>query len=162
MARPFNVEIKESLEHLEKTMQQTQTASSKERLQVLYWLKSGQVASRQELAKRLGRDNATITRWLRKYKDGGLRELLEVKKAPGQTPLVRGKALARLRERLKEVQGFKSYGQVQQWLDSECGLQLKYKTVHQLVRYRLKAKLKVPRPQSLQQHQQSLVEFKKT
>jgi len=43
-------------------------SASKERLQMLYLLKSGQVASRQGLAELIGRDQATIT-WLRKYKD---------------------------------------------------------------------------------------------
>jgi len=56
---------------------------------MLYWLKSGQVNSRQAVAE-LGRNQATITRWLKKYKDGDA--LLEVKHAPGQAPLVTGEA----------------------------------------------------------------------
>jgi len=36
---------------------------------MLYWLKSGQVNSRQAVAELLGRNQA-ITRWLKKYKDG--------------------------------------------------------------------------------------------
>ncbi len=82
MGRPFQVEIVESQEKLEKDLKQVKTASSKERLQMLYLLKSGQVNSRQELASLLGRDQATITRWLRKYKDDGLKSLLEVKSPP--------------------------------------------------------------------------------
>jgi DNA-binding transcriptional ArsR family regulator len=81
MSRPFQVEISESIEELEKALKHAITASSKERLQMLYWLKSGQLSSRQALAERLGRDQATITRWLRKYKDGGRSSLLEVKHA---------------------------------------------------------------------------------
>ncbi|MBC6430549.1 hypothetical protein FM036_06790 [Nostoc sp. HG1] len=33
------------------------------------------------MAERLGRDEATINRWVRKYKDEGRRGLLEVKHA---------------------------------------------------------------------------------
>jgi DNA-binding transcriptional ArsR family regulator len=84
MTRPFQVEIYQSREELEKALKQVTTASSKERLQMLYLLKSGQVASRQGLAELIGRDQATITRWLKKYKDGGLKGLLEVKSAPGR------------------------------------------------------------------------------
>ncbi|WP_392535359.1 helix-turn-helix domain-containing protein [Nostoc sp. C117] len=84
MSRPFQIEISESLEELEKALKHATTASSKERLQMLYWLKSGQVSSRRTLAKRLGRDEATITRWVRKYKDEATRGLLEVKHAPGK------------------------------------------------------------------------------
>lgn len=162
MARPFQVEIAESQAELKKALKHAVSASDKERLQMLYWLKSGQLSSRDRLAESLGRDKATITRWLRKYKDEGLAGLLEVKQAPGQIAIVRGVALERLKQRLQEPQGFSSYGQVQQWIATELELQVNYKTVYQLVRYRLKAKLKVPRPQSRKQHPQSRTQFKKT
>jgi len=87
--------------------------------------------------------------------------LLEVKHAPGQA-LVTGEALERLKQRLQDPQGFHSYGQIQQWLATELKLNIAYKTVYQLVRYRLNAKLKVPRPQSLKQHPESQSHFKKT
>lgn len=161
MSRPFQVEISESQEELEKALKYATTASSKERLQMLYWLKSGQVSSRQGLAERLGRDQATITRWLRKYKDGGRSSLLEVKQAPGKAPIVSGEALERLKQRLQDPKGFHSYGQIQQWLVTELGLDIAYQTVYQLVRYQLKAKLKVPRTQSLKQHPESQSHFKK-
>ncbi len=57
----LQVEISESREELEKALKQVTIASSKERLQMLYLLKSGQVASRQGLAELIGRDEATIT-----------------------------------------------------------------------------------------------------
>ena len=161
MGRPFQVEIVESREKLEKDLKQVRTASSKERLQMLYLLKSEQVSSRQELARLLGRDQATITRWLRKYKDDGLKSLLEVKSAPGKVGIVRGLALERLKQRLQDVEGFRSYGQIQQWIQKELGLVIAYKTVHQLVRYSLRAKLKVPRPRSLKQHPESIAHFQK-
>jgi transposase len=161
MGLRLQVEIKESQEELEKAVKYAQEASSLERLQMLYWLKSGQVTSRSEIAERLGRDEATITRWLRKYKDGGSRGLLEVKQAPGKQPIVSGENLERLKQRLEEPQGFPSYNQIQQWLESELGLSIAYKTVDQLVRYSLGAKLKVPRPQSRKQHPESQSHFKK-
>ncbi|MCT7952994.1 helix-turn-helix domain-containing protein [Ancylothrix sp. C2] len=157
----MEVEIAESQQELEKALKNASTASSKERLLLLYLLKSKQVISRQELAQLIGRDNATITRWIRKYKDEGIVGLLEVKQAPGKIPLVRGANLERLKQRLQEPRGFHSYGEIKQWLLDELGLNLAYKTVYQLVRYQLKAKLKVPRPQSIKQHPESQSNFKK-
>ncbi|MGV0108300.1 helix-turn-helix domain-containing protein [Nostoc sp. DSM 114160] len=139
MSGPFQIEISESLEELEKALKHSTTASSKERLQMLYWLKSSQVSSRRSLAERLGRDEATITRWVRKYKDEGTRGLLEVKHAPGKAPSISGSDLERLKKRLQEPSGFQSYGQIQQWLKSELGLSLAYKTVYEVVRNRLGA-----------------------
>jgi transposase len=161
MGMRLRVEIKESEKELEKAVKYAVEASSLERLQMLYWLKTGQVTSRKELCKRLGRNQATITRWLRKYIDGGYRGLLEVKQAPGKEPIVSGENLERLKRRLCEPQGFHSYGQIRQWLSSELGLHIAYKTVYQLVRYKLGCKLKVPRPKSGKQHPLSQSHFKK-
>ncbi|WGV24012.1 helix-turn-helix domain-containing protein [Halotia branconii] len=148
MSRPFQIEIKERQEELEKSLRHATEASSKERLQMLYWLKSGQVSSRRSLAQRLGRDESNITRWVRKYKDEGRRGLLEVKHAPAKVPLISGEDLERLKKRLQEPSGFHSYGQIQQWFKNELGLSIAYKTVYEVVHNRLGAKLKVPRPQS--------------
>jgi transposase len=63
---------------------------------------------------------------------------------------------------LKQPQGFSSYGQVQQWLKQGYGIDAAYKTVHQLVRYKLQAKLKKPRTKSKNQHPQAIKQFKKT
>jgi transposase len=161
MGRRLIVEIKESQEELQKAVKYALEASSKERLQMLNWLKTGQVTSRRSLAALLGRDEATVTRWLKKYKELGYKGLLEVKQAPGKQPIVSGENLERLKKRLSEPQGFQSYSQIQQWLMAELGLNVAYKTVYQLVRYQLGAKLKVPRPQSTKQHPDSLSHFKK-
>lgn len=161
MGLRLKIEITESQEELEKAVKYATEGSSKERLQMLYWLKSGQVKSRRSLAERLGRDEATITRWLRKYKDGGYKGLLEVKQAPGKEPIVTGNNLERLKQKLTQPQGFHSYKQIQEWLISELGLDIAYKTVYQLVRYQLGAKLKVPRPKSRKQHPDSQSHFKK-
>ena len=162
MGLRLQVEIKESPEELEKAVKHANDGNSNERLQMLYWLKTGQVTTRRAICERLGRDEATITRWLRKYKDGGRSSLLEVKHAPGKEPIVRGKNLERLKQRLSEPVGFHSYQEIQQWLKNSLGLNIAYKTVYQLVRYSLGAKLKVPRPKSTKQHPESRSHFKKT
>lgn len=56
MARSLLLEIKESVEFLEKQLKQTRTAAQRERIQVLWWLKTGQVQQHKELARRIGRD----------------------------------------------------------------------------------------------------------
>ncbi|MDF5722952.1 MAG: hypothetical protein PUP91_21260 [Rhizonema sp. PD37] len=75
--------------------------------------------------------------------------------------IVSGEILERLKQRLQESQGFHSYGQIQQWLVGEFKLNIAYKTVYELVRYRIGAKLKVPRTRCTKQHPQSLSHFKK-
>lgn len=84
-----------------------------------------------------------------------------MKHAPGKESIVSGENLERLKQRLSEPQGFHRYSQIQQWLENELGLKIGYKTVYQLVCYGLGAKLKVPRPKSRKQHEESQSHFKK-
>lgn len=162
MARPLKIEISESVEYLEKSLRHARTASQKEKLQMLWWLKSGQVKQHQQLSHRLGRDGSTISRWLQKYRRGGLIELLAEKNSSGKPWKIDGEILEQLQVQLQQPEGFQSYGEIQQWLEQRFGTAVKYKTVHKTVRYRLNAKLKAPRPQSIKQDQQAVSQFKKT
>jgi transposase len=162
MGRPVQLTILESREELEHRLDRQTTATGKERRQMLYWLKIGIVNSRQDLVKLLHKSEAKITRWLGRYKSGGLTALLEVKHAPGNPSSIHTDAVLRLEQRLKQPQGFSRYGQVQQWLEQECGVSAAYHAVHSLVRYKLQAKLKKPRPKSCKQSPEALEQFKKT
>lgn len=162
MARRLKLEIRETAAYLEKSLKQAKSGTCKERLQMLWWLKTGQVNEHQELSRRLGRGHSTITRWLHRYRTGGLSQLLEVKTAPGAEPKIQGEALEKLKQRLDSPEGFSSYRAIVQWLKQECILEVKYDTVNRFVREKLKAKLKVPRPRSLKQASGAVAEFKKT
>ncbi|MBD1916453.1 winged helix-turn-helix domain-containing protein [Phormidium sp. FACHB-322] len=63
---------------------------------------------------------------------------------------------------LQDPEGFGSYKEVQQWLQTVCGVNVAYKTVHGTVHYRLKAKLKRPRPRSEKQAPGAVEAFKRT
>lgn len=161
MSRPFKIEIIESEEELKKRLQTVTEGSQKEKLQMLWWLKSGQVSEQQEIGFRLGRDTSTVTRWLQKYRSGGLSSLLEIKKAPGASRKISAQALAALKQELETGTGFSSYGAIVEWLEKEHGQEIEYGTVYEWVRYRLGAKLKVPRPRSYKQDEKTASRFKK-
>ena len=167
MSRPFEIEITESEAELKKRLQTARGGNQKEKLQMLWWIKSGQVkeppqgAQQQEIGKRLGLNTSTVTRWLQKYRKSGLAELLRIKKAPGAQPKIPAAAMAGLRQKLENEVGFKSYGEIVEWLKKAYELDVKYGTVYGLVRGKLGAKLKVPRPQSYQQQPESVSKFKK-
>jgi hypothetical protein len=68
-----------------------------------------------------------------------------------------------LKKRLQEHNhGFASYGAVQQWLLETLAIEAEYHAVYQMTRYRLKAKLKVARPENSKQKQYQRAAFKKT
>ena len=54
MARLLKITIEESAEFLEKQLKNTRTASQKERIQVLWWLKTGQVQEHAQISASFG------------------------------------------------------------------------------------------------------------
>lgn len=161
MSRPFKIEIVESEKELKKRLQAARLGNQKEKLQMLWWLKSGQINQQLEIGKRLGRDTSTVTRWLQQYRSGGLSRLLEIKKAAGAKRKINDQVLAALKQELEIGKGFSSYGAIVEWLKQEHGLDIEYGTVYRWVRYEFGAKLKVPRPRSSSQVHQVVEEFKK-
>lgn len=51
---------------------------------------------------------------------------------------------------------------MQQWLAETLDVEAEYHAVYQMTRYRLKAKLKIARPQNSKQNQEQREAFKKT
>jgi hypothetical protein len=82
---------------------------------------------------------------------------LEIKKPPGASRKISDDAIVVLKQELETGEGFSSYGAIVEWLEKEHGQCIEYGTVYGWVRYRLGAKLKVPRPQSYKQDEMSAV-----
>lgn len=139
--------ITEALAELEERMKRERDGQRRLRLHLLVLIRSGQVQERQQAAQHLGVHRNTVGRWLKAYQNGGLKQLLDIRRPgakPGQKTLS-PPVLAALQARLNH-EGFAGYLEVQQWLAEEYALQVPYATVHKLVRYRLGAKLKRARP----------------
>ena len=144
------VEIQESAEELRRIMNEQTRAKFREQLQILYWIKTGFYNSLQELADHLGRSKSVIVKWLKVYRTEGLAGLLQWNYHGGRRSKISEAMAAALQLRLNDpTQGFHSYGEIQQWLLQEYEVEIPYSTVHQVVRYRMKAKLKVARPTSI-------------
>ena len=162
MSRSLQVEIRESSEELKRIMNEQTHAKFRERLQILYWIKSELFHSLQELADHLGRSKSVVVKWLKVYRTQGLIGLLQWNYHGGRRSRITEVMRAALQRRLDDpTHGFHSYGQIQQWLLQEYEADIPYSTVHQVVRYQLKAKLKVARPTSVHRHEEAVVSFKK-
>jgi transposase len=163
MAGKTAIVIKETEQELAELLRQEKQPNNKERLQVLYWLKQQQHPTVTEIARALGRNRCTVQKWLTVYRKKGVDGMLERKPIPNPHVRVIPKwAETALAKRLQEPEGFKSYGAVKQWLAEKLGVEATYHAVYQMTRYRLKAKLKVARPQNSKQNPNQLEAFKKT
>lgn len=162
MAGVTSIEVKESLDNLAEQLRQVETPTAKERLQVLYWLKQDKAPSISAIAKAVGKHRNTVQTWLLQYREGGVPAMLEVKQSPGGVRVIPQWAEMALAKRLQESHGFQSYGAVQQWLAETLGVEAEYHAVYQMTRHRLKAKLKVARPQNYQQDSEQRSAFQQT
>lgn len=163
MAGVTSIDVKESLDDLAERLRQAKLPTDKERLQVLYWLKQENAPSISAIAQAIGKHRNTLQTWLSLYRNGGVAAMLEIKKSPGGVRVIPQWAETALAKRLQEPEhGFKSYGQVQQWLVEKLGVEAEYHAVYQMTRYRLKAKLKVARPQNRKQDTEQRAAFKQT
>jgi transposase len=162
MAGVYKLEITETEADLKQLLRTQKTASDKERVQLLYLLKTEQATTIQAAAALLGRHRVTLQEWLRLYRSGGLEAMLEHKPRSGRRQSIPQWAQAALTKRLHQPDGFNSYGEICQWLETQLGITACYKTVHQLVHYRLKASPKVARPVSTETADAKVEAYKKT
>jgi transposase len=149
MANRTRPVITEDLQGLNQRLRKERDPERKRRLQMLALFKSDSPPTRKQVAEHLAVSRNTIARWLSWYESGGIDRLLTNQQAgrkPGQR-LLPQPVLSAVERRLNDHRGFGSYLEVQQWLASEFGLEVNYKSLHGLLRYRLQAKLKAPRPE---------------
>jgi transposase len=145
MRKPIPV-IHESADELKERLRQERHPVRQQRLHALFLLASGQVRYRQQVATLLGLDRNTVGQWLGRYAEGGLPTLLALYVPAGKRSPLTPEQLTQLQQVLEQPHGFGSYGEIQRWITTTFGVQLSYNAVHKLVRYKLRAKLKVPRP----------------
>jgi transposase len=138
--------ITENVEHLQQCLQREQDGRKKPRLQMLYWLASGQAHTRRDVAQLLGVHRNTIGHWLALYETGGLEALLDVYIPAGKPLSLPPQVLAAIAQALRQPAGFASYEALRQWVQQTQHLEVNYHTLYTIVRTRFNAKLKVPRP----------------
>ena len=137
--------ITESPTALQRRLRAESEAKTRQRLQALYLVASGQATTRLALAQLLAVHRHTIRAWRTLYETGGLEALLTIHKAPGKVSRLTLPMREQLQARLNEPQGFASYTEIRQYLADTHGLALSYSAVHAFVRYKLRAKPKAPR-----------------
>ncbi|WP_199320771.1 helix-turn-helix domain-containing protein [Leptolyngbya sp. FACHB-261] len=133
MAGVYKLEIQESEDELKQLLRKQKTASNKERIHLLYLLKSKRAKTVQEAASILGRHRATVQEWLKHHREEGIEELLKSRPRSGRPRAIPPWAVAALQRRLEEPQGFDRHQATCDWLESQLGIAAEYKTVYQLV-----------------------------
>jgi transposase len=139
--------ITESATELQHRMKSEKDGKKRQRLQALYLAASGHARHRQTIATLVGVHRHSVAAWFAAYAQGGLEQALLYRVS---TPPVHRRmtdaALTALQAKLNEPHGFAGYNQIRTWLAEQHQVTLSYSSVHALVRYKLHAKAKRPRP----------------
>ena len=156
-----SIEIQESIETLKDLMKAQKTILNQNKVQALYLLKSKQALTVRKTAELLNKGETTIHRWLKMYKDGGIENLLLIRKSSGRPISINVEIAAKIQQELRDPEGFRSYKEIQLWLYLIQDIAIKYINIYKFVKYELKAKLKIPRPTHKKQRKEDLKELKK-
>jgi transposase len=154
--------ISETLDELNTRVNKERKSDVKRRIHMLFLIKNSEISTRKELADHIRVHRNTIRNWLSMYQSGGFDELLKMKTSgppSGQHSLPEN-ILSALKERLEEPSGFSNYVEIHTWLEKNYGVKIKYRTLHQIVRYRLKAKPKIPRKSHVKKNEVQQTEFR--
>jgi transposase len=139
--------ITASADELQRRMKSEADLKKRQRLHAFYLAASGQARQRQEIAALLGVHRHSVAAWFRAYAEGGLDHALRYQvPTPPVHRRITEAALTALQEKLRDPHGFAGYHQIRLWLAEEHQVALSYSSVHALVRYKLRAKPKRPRP----------------
>ena len=88
--------------------------------------------------------------------------LLKLGKSTGRPRAISSEIIAGISTKINEDSGeFKSYKEIARWVEENYQVCVKYQSLHKQVRYRMKAKLKVPRRLSNKKDPEAATLFKK-
>jgi len=137
-------EIQESVEVLAAYLDRETSKRRRQRLQVLYFLRSGTLGTREKVAEELNVHRHTVSRWLSTYAEEGLEAMLAIKTRPNRKPVLTPSVRQALDDKLASEHDFQSYRDIQAWLQERFRINVNYKTLYRIVSYELQRPLHPP------------------
>lgn len=163
MVRKKTIEVLESISYLRNRIKQEKNGKNVIRLQSLVSIKEEKFEKQSDLAKHLGYHVRTMELWLKKYKEGGLKKMLQDKsKKQERRRKISASVSEGLRKRLTDpFGGFNSYVQALEWVKEEYGEDYNYGTLRQYMIDKYGTKIKQPRKSHVKSSEQAQVAFLK-
>ncbi len=160
MAKALNVVVKESVKDLKSI--QKQKPSYYSRIQMLLLIKEGKFVTKDALSEALQVSTQSVHIWRTKYNAGGIDRLLEDKRG-GKPAQITAPIHERLSTRLNSgKEGFKSFVEIQEWLQENFGIEMKYQALNKYIKRKFGARPKVARKSHIDKDESAAALFKKT
>lgn len=163
MTRQSSIEVKESVESLNKLYLKERNHRIRTRIKCLILLKESKFKGQLEIAIHLGVDYATVKRWLKQYKEEGLQSLIILKSGGKRKSVIDSEVHQSLATKLNDSEEpLLGYWDAVSWVKQKHGLELKYNTLRTYLIRHFKTKLKSPRKSHYKKDEQAIEAFFKT
>lgn len=160
MRQVLTISVREKLSEL-RTLQRQYPGKYKA-IQMLILLKQKGLLSKDVLAAMTGASTQSIHTWRTKYRSGGIEVLLQESRGGHKKAAITDKVHQQLGKRLTNPkEGFRSFIEIQQWLEKEFGIEMEYHAVNKYVKRKFGARLKVSRKSHVQKSPADEAVFKK-
>ena len=127
----YQERIEATTTELKKFMARARTVINRQKVQALYFLKSGSSQSITDVAELLGVHRITVQRWLKQYNDGGLSSLLKLRRSTGIPRVIPSEVIEGISRKISEEScEFKSYKEIAAWVEDNYQVSVKYQTLH--------------------------------
>ena len=122
--------IWENEKELQEMMRKESDVRKRERIQMLYLLRSKQARNRTEVGHLLGVNRETVGDWLSKYEQRGLSKLLEIAPRGGKASSLPEEIIEGMRKQLAQPSGFSSYHKLLAWVEATFTITTTYRIVY--------------------------------
>jgi transposase len=163
MGRKSKLVVQESELELKKLISKQIKDKNKDRLKSLLFIKTNKFETRELLSLHLGYHIRTMEKWLAKYKEGGLKDMLIPNYLERKSNIVTSEMHKGLSNRVHDSEnGFSSYVEAQNWVEQEFGVKMNYHWLREYMIKRFKTKIKQPRKSHVKKNEQAIEAFLKT
>ena len=163
MAKQIDLEIKESESELKALLNHQTKLLQYQRVKALLLIKQGKAVYTYQLANKLKRERKTIYNWLKLYNKEGIDAYLKVKSRGSRREEISEEVRQAIAESLSNPSTtMTSYVELLEWIESNFGILLNYKTLYSHCRTHHKSVLKVARKSHHKKDEQAVEAFKKT
>ena len=164
MSKAITFHIKESIPEIKKLIKSHEPFLA-QRLRVLLECKKHEEygISKRALALNTGYCEDSVYHWRKRYIEGGLGLLLSHERKCNKPSSFTASEHQRLSDKLHETEnGLNGYKELQQWIETEIGKEVKYKTVYAYAKKNFGTKIKVARKSHVKKDNQAVEVFKKS
>ena len=162
MPKKLQIDIKENLDFLEKSLARTTSSLKQDRIKALLFIKKGKYVFYSDIAKKLGRTEKTIRVWIQEYLKDGISSMLEVKSGVNNTRKISDKMALSIEQKLSDsITTITSYVELLELLREELNESVNYGALYAHCKRKHKSKLKVARKSHYKKDENAEVFFKK-